>query len=213
MRASLLCLVLLAFSLQAAPEDAVVRITSHGCSGTVVYTTLGRTIILTCGHAFERDTDRRKSIIIDAPYPTIGSTRTGGIRLMRLDLKNDLALVDIRSGPFPYVCHVSGILPSPNSWCKSVGYDEMRSRAINEWHRVLVTRGNETLTDQRPWHGRSGGALINQQGRLVGVVSGYENNGARRGIYVSQTTIWRFMGWSATQLKAPPKATESRTPR
>src|SRR5262249_56045080 len=67
--ASVLFVVLVASPLEAAPQDAVVCIPSHGCSGTVISTSAQGTLILSCAHAWEKTQDRGRAIIIDSPYP------------------------------------------------------------------------------------------------------------------------------------------------
>ena len=54
-----------------------------------------------------------------------------------------------------------------------------------------------------PWHGRSGGALIDRDaGCLIGVVQGYEIGGERRGLYVSHEAILKFLGKRTPPLPA-----------
>jgi hypothetical protein len=67
--------------------------------------------------------------------------------------------------------------------------------------RIVATWGHDYKTDTRPWHGRSGGGLIDKKhGYLVGVCSAYtgQSNHAERmngenGIYVSLPTIQKFL--------------------
>ncbi len=59
---------------------------------------------------------------------------------------------------------------------------------------LLGTQGDTTFTVERPWHGRSGGGLIDVDARrLVGVVQGYEIGGRGRGVYISHAAILRFL--------------------
>ncbi len=154
---------------------AVVRLSSHGASATVIATQTGRTLLLSCGHAF-RGADRAKAILVDAPHPAAG-----------------------RPGPLPFVAPVAPAGHSPGSHLLSVGFDEMKWPATKKSARLW--RGPEGGTDsavthtfERPWHGRSGGALLDlDTGHLIGVVSGYEVSGQRRGIYASHGAILRFL--------------------
>jgi hypothetical protein len=77
-----------------APQDATVRITSHGCSGCVIWTGKGRSLVLTCAHAFQ-GSDYRKRIAIDAPAPRAGAVVTGGIRVLRCNYDLDLVLIEM----------------------------------------------------------------------------------------------------------------------
>lgn len=215
---ALIALLLSAFAClaraQAAPRDAVVILRSHGCSGTVISTRPGRTIILTCAHAFEgRDGEgvalRTKPLVIEGPHPAPGAAgRPGMARLIGLGKANvnDLALIELPFGPLPYVCPVAPA-GTVADWCKSVGYDEMKLPAQDRWARIRTAGRQRTETDQRPWHGRSGGALIDRAtGRLVGVVSGYTGPKAisaayhrevirgEVGIYASHGAVLAFVG-------------------
>jgi hypothetical protein len=59
---------------------------------------------------------------------------------------------------------------------------------------ILSTAGDTTFTREAPWHGRSGGALIDIKNKyVIGVVSGYETDYPRRGIYVSSETVANFL--------------------
>lgn len=197
---TLLSYVVLAYG---APQDAVVCIRSHGCSGTVVYTAPGRTLILTCGHAFE-GRDRYKRILVEAPHHAPGARVSAAPRLIAIEYNKhgngDLALVELRAGPLPYVCKVGQLNTRPSK-CLSAGYDEMRKPQTLRWATATGTRGYWTYTRERPWHGRSGGALIDWQSQsLVGVVSGYSGPPTRaetypgaNGIYVSLPAIHRFL--------------------
>ena len=69
---------------------------------------------------------------------------------------------------------------------------------------LLTTRGNLTLTLEKPWHGRSGGGLIDADARcLIGVVHGYELGPDGRGLYVSHAAVLRFL---QAHEKAAPRA-------
>jgi hypothetical protein len=117
-----LTLVFVAAAL-AAPQDAVVRMPSHGASGTVIYTRSGYSLVLTCAHAF-RGRDRYKRLALDVPHHTPGSKRVA-VQLVAVDYASDLALVAIADGPLPYVCQPAGPGANPRA-CLSAGYDNMR---------------------------------------------------------------------------------------
>lgn len=203
-----LALVLLCFlsgPASAAPQDAVVRITSHGCSGTVIYTEQGKSWVLSCAHAFEGN-DARKRIAIDAPHPSTGATTTGGIRLIKVDYRLDASLIEVGYGPMPYVCGVAP-LGTRIGTCLSVGYDAMKASAVAARATPVTTGGGITFTREKPWHGRSGGALIDSTtGKLMGIVQGYEVGPGGRGMYTSHAALYGFLWPNAS----PPRTTESR---
>jgi hypothetical protein len=129
--------------------------------------------------------------------------------LIARDPRWDLALVRVDAGPFPYVCPVVGAGYNPvGRRIVSVGYDEMRLPVTVRTATVTRLSGGQVFTREPPWHGRSGGSLIDVDlGCLVGVCSGYAGNpgmAAREsplggpGIYVSHTAVRSFLshyGW------------------
>lgn len=214
---------------------AVVEIPSHGASGTVIQTQPGRTLILSCAHMFLDQDDRpsaamlRKPLRIVAPSPVSGGTQGVKMRVLKVDYARDLSLIEMTAGPLPYYCPVA-----PRGFragvCWSVGFDEMKADHIEPSHILgplaKVTIGGHrfchctTLTAEPPWHGRSGGALIDQaSGRLVGVVQGYTADGLppwlrgeqrkawvmrhSRGLYVDLNTIHAFLDGRAS-VPTPP---------
>jgi len=85
--------------------------------------------------------------------------------------------------------------------------------------RATITRSgaNWTITREPPWHGRSGGGLIDSRGYLVGVVHAYEDPVAGPGIHVSHASIVRFLtsfkgAQAAPVPQQPPQVYEQRTP-
>ncbi len=184
----------------ATARYAVVRIPSHGCSGTVIETGPGRSLILTCAHAFQ-GADARRPIQLNCPSDRPESGKPVGIRLVAVGVpdRDDLALLLLNDGPLPYCAPVAG---QPRTrHCLSVGYDEMRLPAQYRPAEIVGGTGQVTYTRERPWHGRSGGALLDgETGELVGVVSGYTGPPNHReqfpgatGVYVSLPTIRAFL--------------------
>lgn len=191
--------ILVATQARADYKAAVVRLPSHGCSGTVIATSAGQSLILSCAHAFQ-GSDRNKPLAVDAPCPAPGAAQKVGVQLLAVDHQADLSLIRLNAGPLPYVAPVapSGARPAV---CWSVGYDEMKLPPTMRVVRIKGYEGSRTLTYERPWHGRSGGGLFAQQsGYLVGVVSGYTGPPTRHevfpgsvGIYASHSAILRFL--------------------
>jgi hypothetical protein len=177
---------------------AVVRMPSHGGSATVIFTEKDCSYLLSCGHCFQSYQDMHKPIVLDIPSSHPSRTLLHPPRptqLVGLDHEADLSLLLLHAGPLDFVCQ-----PAPDGFepgshrLLSVGYDEMRLPAMQVPTHILFTDLGTTWTREMPWHGRSGGALIDlEAGYLVGVVSGYETAGAHRGIYVSQAVICDFL--------------------
>jgi hypothetical protein len=207
----LLLLFLFVGGAAAGPQDAVVCLPSHGASATVIQTGQGQTYLLGCAHAFE-GANRTKPIIVDAPSPLTGQPQQVGVQLVALDPRLDLSLVRINAGPLPYVCAVAPQGWQPRGNVLSVGYDQMRRPATAKHATIVGYGGMKTYTMEIPWHGRSGGALIDMDaGALIGVVHGFESNPAtRRGIYVSHQAVLSFL--RGQQGGAPPMVYERREP-
>jgi hypothetical protein len=172
---------------------------SHGASATVIATEPGRTLLLSCAHAFE-GADLHKPIVIDVPTSHPLSPQAAGVVVLRVDYAADLSLLQLRAGPVDFAAPVAPQPPGAPTHLLSVGYDGMRLPAIQTSAHLLSQSGSTTYTVERPGHGRSGGALLDlDTGCLVGVVQGYEVTGWRRGMYVSLNEIHRFLAEGNTE--------------
>jgi hypothetical protein len=175
---------------------AVVRLPSHGASATIIHTEEGRTLLLGCGHAF-LGPDRNKPIRIDGP-----DAPQGAAQLIACDHQLDLSLVEVKSGPVKYAARVAGPGYRPGRKLLSVGYDEMNTPATERPATIVGGDERLTFTRERPWHGRSGGALLDQDtGVLIGVVQGYETAPPWYGLYASHAAIVQFLrqnGWAVS---------------
>lgn len=184
-------------------QYAVVRIRSHGGSGTVIQTSEGRSLILSCAHMF-KGADRTKRMTFDVPWPeTAGPPRRVESRLLAVNDEADLALIQIDVGPLAYVCPVAPSGHAVRS-CLSVGFDNMKLPPECRPASIVGQHGRCTYTRESPWHGRSGGALIDQStGYLVGVVSGYTGSPRNRtgGVYASHSAVLSFLGQGARPLQ------------
>jgi hypothetical protein len=173
--------------------EAVVRLPSHGASATIIHTDERRTFLLSCGHAFE-GSDRLRPIRVDG-----GAAPCGTALLMAIDYELDLSLLQVPSGRATAAAPVAGPGYRPSQHLLSVGYDEMRLPATQRQATILRSDPDVTWTREPPWHGRSGGALLDlDTGQLIGVVSGYVNPRTGPGLYVSHSAICRFLerrGW------------------
>jgi len=214
----LICLpnVVLALDPAADPALATVRIKSHGASATIIATTEGRSWLLGCAHMFTdwagnpSEAARKKKLVIDGPTQPYAPKKLAEIKLLAWDYELDLSLLEISNGPFNHIPVArDGFKPGKNLW--SCGYDDMRWPITKKRATILFSQGNTTYTEQRPWHGRSGGGLTDGDARvLIGVVQGYEIYPNNRGLYISHQAILRFL---KTHWKnAPPQTFEEALP-
>jgi hypothetical protein len=190
--------------------QAVVRLLSHGASATVIETGPGRTTLLSCAHAFE-GRERFKPLVVDIPTSQPkGTPQKANPRVTQVDYDLDLSLVILDAGPVEACAPVAPAGHVPSRRLRSVGYDEMRWPATNLPVHILAATTATTFTTERPWHGRSGGGLLDLDHRvLLGVVQGYEVTGQRRGLYVSHEAILTFLG----RRQATPRPAPQATPR
>lgn len=196
-----LALVSLAADPQTTPY-AVVRIPSHGASATVIHTENGRSLILGCAHAYE-GSSRNKKHALDVHRPDGQQpAQNAAIKLLAVDYKADLSLVELADGPLTYVAPVAAAGHRPARQAISAGFDNMKTPITIRTATILTTTGGTTYTRERPWHGRSGGALLDgQTGELIGVVQGYEVDGP--GMYVSHATVLAFLSRASLPERAP----------
>jgi hypothetical protein len=216
-----------------AGEAGVVRVVvgPGSGSGTVIWTGPGKTLILSCAHMF---TDRNgrpqrdQKITIDAPSPNPGAIVRPGITLIAIDYERDLSLIQINTGPLPYVTPIapaghrtdpSKVLSVGYDGDKTIGRDGSTKGVVAVPARILESQGMRTWTAEAPREGRSGGPLLDANvGVVIGVVVGYEVERDRpgRGIYVSHASILKFLGQEgqAAQPVAqrPPTVQEWRDP-
>ncbi len=186
---------------QTDPTLAVVRIKSHGASATVIATEPGRSWVLGCCHMFFGPGDQvdpralTKPLKLDGPAQTQAPAQLARARVLAFDSRLDLSLLEVENGPF----HCIPVAPRghrPSAHLLSLGYDEMRWPITARAATLLSTSGTTTYTREKPWHGRSGGGLIDAEARvLIGVVQGYESGPPpyQRGLYVSHDAILRFL--------------------
>lgn len=199
--------ILLAAALVVAGvEDAVVRIPSHGCSGTVIETGPGRSIILSCAHAFE-GADARKPIRIDGTnQPHATKPRATSAVLVKVDYRLDLALIEVDNGPYwcvpvcsPGRIHARQVL--------AAGYMAMRWPVTEKTVEILGRDDTRWYTRGIPREGMSGGGLFDVAGQvLIGVVHGYEVTPGGRGLFVHLDCIHQFLGRGPPPPRARPAA-------
>lgn len=197
------------------PSLASVRIKSHGASGTIIATQEGRSWILGCAHMLEDGKGRpdpetrKRKIVMDGPAQPYAKKGLFATRLLAYDHALDLSLIEIDNGPFNYV-PIAPLGHKPSNSIRSIGYDNMSWPVTNKAATILFSHGQTTYTVEKPWHGRSGGGLIDAQNRvLIGVVQGYETTNNKRGVYVSHTAVLKFMEHHWAKMPREPKGTLS----
>src|SRR3954467_6056230 len=108
MRRTLLTLLLVVLAAPRAPASApasyhpalaVVRIRSHGASGTVIATAPGKSWILSCAHMFATPADSRKPLRLDAPPQPHATAKRAACRVLAVDAAADLSLLEHDNGP------------------------------------------------------------------------------------------------------------------
>lgn len=175
------------------PSLAVVRIKSHGASGTVIWSRQGKSYILSCAHMFDTPASLKRPLRIDGPVQPKAPRVLVKPKVLAVDFTLDLSLIELPNGPF-YTVPVAPAGYQPGTQLLSIGYDNMSWPVTRRIATFLNTGPTTTYTRERPWHGRSGGGLIDPKRHyLVGVVQGYEVTGSRRGLYVSHAAILRFL--------------------
>jgi hypothetical protein len=150
---------------------------------------------------------RARRLLLDGPrQPYAVFAGRCATRLVAWDHDLDLSLIELDNGPFFYV-PVAPRGHRPGKHLVSIGYDEMRWPVTRQPATLLLTQGGTSFTAERPWHGRSGGGLIDVEARyLIGVVQGYEIRPPQRGVYVSHQAILAFLDRHLPPLSVVPRA-------
>jgi S1-C subfamily serine protease len=183
---------LLSSSVRLTVEDAKGR--SHG-TGTIIDARKGEALLITCGHLF-RETKGEAPVKVE-----LFESGPQGVRVVEsvtgtvisYDLHRDVAFVSIR--PTHTVC-VAPVAPPRTPIAKG---DLAASVGCNNGQDPTVLPTRITWLDRyqgppnieaagAPVEGRSGGALFNDKGQLVGVcfAADYEGN---RGLYAGLQSI------------------------
>ncbi len=192
------------------PTRAMVRVKSHGASGTVIATREGRSWSLSCAHMIldpKNQVNREaleRVLRLDGPPQPQAIHSKANARIVAYDVQLDLSLIEIDNGPFLYIpVAPKGFKPGQN--IQSLGYDDLKWPLTVKSATILGTSGDTTYTAEKPWHGRSGGALIDADANvLIGVVQGYEVRPRSRGLYVSHDAILRFLAKHGSKIQPMP---------
>jgi hypothetical protein len=150
------------------------------------------------GAAINEGEDAQRPIKLDGEQVPQGISR-----LIAVDYDHDLSLIEIIGGNAPNVAPVAGPGHKPSSHLLSVGYDEMRLPATRLTAHIIKSDNDITWTREPPWHGRSGGALLDlDSGTLIGVVSA--TSATLPGPGSTSATATSASSWSGTPGRLPP---------
>ena len=194
------------------PTVVVRRGTSQG-SGTIVASVDGETLVLTASHVVKAEGPilvelHRYNLGLERRPNAPGWPRRVPAELACDDPAGDVAIVRVaKMVALPYVAKLSDgdqdALPA-DAVLTSVGVD--LGTKLSSWKTELVETAsfqlNESevdrpflITAKTPEHGRSGGGLFTDQGRLVGVCVGHAEiiQGRRMGVFASIDTVHRIL--------------------
>jgi hypothetical protein len=184
---------------------ATVRIPTHGCSATVIWTSPGKSYLLGCGHGYQGKT-KTKKMGFDIPVLTPGPKRPTSSRLIAVDYDADLSLVELDEGPLPFVAPVAPDNYQLGKNIVAAGYDEMAFPPKQVIVHIQSKGSKVWWTAERPIPGRSGGGLIDaDSGCLIGVCEGYIPGGS--GMYIQIDVIHKFLSthWPNRLARPPPQ--------
>jgi len=163
-------------------------------SGTIIHAQQGRALISTCGHLF-RESKGKAPVAIDVYYPH-GPKRVVGRVLVYDANKYDVALVTIPfDGGITPIPIASQAILSKNQKVISAGSNggakpTLERTIINSINRY---EGPDNIQIHgAPAGGRSGGGLVDQKGKLIGICNAadHEDN---EGFYISSRYIISMM--------------------
>ena len=207
------------------PWETVVRIKMHLSaqeigygSGTIIYSSAGESLILTCAHIFKLSNQATPPasqfpVRIDVDLfdgrltrQTVHYVETVRGEAVDYDFVNDVGLIRIRPGR-----RLPAATVVPMTWTPSVGMN-MITVGCSEGHDATawdtkILRANVGMQhvgggqkvpfsvlecEYAPRHGRSGGGLFTPDGYVAGVCDFADTN-ASRGLYATPRSIYRIL--------------------
>lgn len=166
-------------------------------TGTVIYSTTGRSLILTCAHLFQGQDNAKIEVEVfrEGQVARFPATKVGGSH------DSDLAILQIQNAT-PMASVPVPLLAVPTSAghvACSFGCDngQRPSMLSTKILRVNQFNGPANLTCAKdPVKGRSGGGLFTERGEFLGVCSAADRT-EKQGLYMSQPAVAELL----TQLK------------
>lgn len=163
-------------------------------TGTVVHSTSGQSIVLTCAHIFkDAGPESETAVIVDVfrngetlkyPATVIGGDHASDIAFLRIQNKSPLPMVSLASKP-----------ATAGESVFSIGCNGGNMPTILNSRVVQVNRyeGPENIVcSVDPVQGRSGGGLFNAAGELIGVCSGAFRE-RKEGLYTGFGAVHKLM--------------------
>ncbi len=168
-------------------------------SGTIIHSTSGQSIILTCAHIFQKVDDKAAAVEVDVFQN--GKTLQYPAQVLGGDHESDVALLRIRNTtPLPTASLVDlNQLVEKQETLFSIGCSNGDIPTRLNMQVIEVDRYDgpqNILCTNDPAQGRSGGGLFNANHRIVGVCSAADRE-AREGLYTGVTPVRKLI----TQLK------------
>ena len=164
-------------TIQSGPMGASVRIRVKTAreqkfgSGTVIHSSAGRTLIVSCYHLF-RGATRDDKIEVDAFFTGPPQTYVG--RVLRLDEEADVSLVEVSTDEAWPSVRVAPTSRAPevrdnvvSIGCGNGEHPSLQSLLVTDIDRY--DGPNNVSCTGLPVVGRSGGGLFNAKGELIGV--------------------------------------------
>lgn len=185
-------------SKAAMASSVRIRVTYNGKvqfgSGTIIHSRKGRTIILTCAHIMDQAGDNPK-VQVDVYSGPRKQTFVGTI--IGHDIKPDVGIISIpTSSRLPVVpVAVPSLKLKKLQRVFSIGCNNGKDPTHESAQLSGIDRyigPNNLETNHAPEHGRSGGGLFDQKGRLIGVCSAADRKG-NHGLYAGHRAIYDML--------------------
>lgn len=181
-------------------------------TGSLIASQAGETLILTAAHVVEGPGEllvelHRYNVGLERNEPGVGWPKTYTAEVVQADKEADVALVSlfgVRRLPHLAALAEKTAVVKPGQHVVSVGID--RGERLQSWEtrvqgQVQLNRGGEgkvqpfLVTEKAPEHGRSGGGLFRDDGRLVGVCVGRIelDNQPAVGLFASLESVRRLL--------------------
>lgn len=181
-------------------------------SGTIIASAPGESLILTAAHVVNGEGDllvelHRYNLGVELNQPKIGWPKAHPADIVAVDVEADVALIRLPGlAKLPFVARMADISdePRPGEHVASYGID--LGEHLNSWETkvrglIRLNRGGDgkarpfLVTEKAPEHGRSGGGLFRDDGRVIGVCVGrIEMAGSKPvGLFASPSSVRKLL--------------------